>query len=132
MVWIFTATEPKLVETRKHLGQKQRTVNYFIQPVAEAGYTHKYKSVTLEPGVWHYDAIVNAIISAEYPTDKMQAIINNYLADPESDDAVEEMLEMQNDRKIAKRIAKDALAYVESQESVQNLPAVENNAPTQE
>lgn len=129
MVWIYTATEPKPVETRKHLGQKQRTVNYLIQPTGEAGYTHKHKAVTLEPGVWHYDAIVDAIITAEYPNGKMQAIVNNYLADPTNDNAVEEMLEMQNDRAMAKHYAKEALAYIEAEESVQNLSEEEKDVP---
>lgn len=130
MVWIYTATEPKPVETRRLLGMRQRTVNYFIQPASgEAGYTHKHKSVTLEPGVWGYGAIVNAIITAEYPNGRMQAIVNNYLADPTNDNAVKEMLEMQNDRAMAKRSAKEAIAYVEEQEGVQNFSGAEEDAP---
>lgn len=128
MVWIYTATEPKPVETRMHLGQKQRTVNYLAQPVAdETGYKFRHKAVTLEPGIFCYDAIVDAIITAEYPNGKMQAIINNYLADPSNDDAVEEMLEMQNDRAMAKHFAKEAIAFVEAGESVQNLQARGND-----
>lgn len=57
----------------------------------------------------------------------MQAIINNYLADPSNDDAVEEMLEMQNDRAMAKHFAKEAIAFVEAGESVQNLQARGND-----
>lgn len=30
-------------------------------------------------GDWDYSGIVNAIVSAEYPTARMQAIMNNYL-----------------------------------------------------
>lgn len=136
MVWIYTATEPKPVETRMHLGQKQRTVNYLIREAGaedkEQGYNYRHKAVTLEPGIWHYDAIVDAIITAEYPNGRMQAIVNNYLADPTSDNAVEEMLEMQNDRAMAKHFAKEALAYIEAQEGVQNSQGSEDNKPPEQ
>lgn len=59
----------------------------------------------------------------------MQAIVNNYLADPTNDNAVKEMLEMQNDRAMAKRSAKEAIAYVEEQEGVQNFSGAEEDAP---
>lgn len=135
MVWIYTATEPEQVEVKMHLGMKQRTVNYNIVPLGEndpSGYTHKHQAVTLEPGLWTYDAIVAALINAEYPNDKMQAIVNNYLADPTSDDAIEEMLEMQNWRKAAKQIAKEVLAIDPETPGVQNYPPGENDATDDE
>lgn len=114
MVWIYTATEPKPVETRNHLGMRRRTVNYNIAHLGEndpSGHKFRHKAVTLEPGVWRYDAIVSALVNAEYPTDKMQAIVNNYLADPTDDNALEEMRGVQNWRKSAKIIAKEAIEY---------------------
>ncbi|GEM_PF-3629418 len=93
-----------------------------------SGYKFRYKAVTLEPGVWHYDAIVSALVSAEYPRDKMDAIVNNYLADPTNDNAVEEMLEMQNWRKAAKQTAKELLAIDPETPGVQNYPPGENDA----
>lgn len=110
MVWIYTATEPSPVETRTVLGMEQVTLNYNIQQTDVAERKYRHQRVTLEPGIWHYDAIVSALVSAEYPRDKMDAVVNNYLADPTNDTAVEEMLEMQNWRKTAKLIAKDALS----------------------
>lgn len=62
----------------------------------------------------------------------MQAIVNNYLADPTSDNAIEEMQEMQNDRAMAKHFAKEALAYVEAEEGVQNLTPTQNDAPPEQ
>lgn len=67
------------------MGQRRRTINYRIERLAEAeteatGYTHRYKSVTLPPGVWNYDAIVDALVDNEYPRDRMDAVVNNYLA----------------------------------------------------
>lgn len=62
----------------------------------------------------------------------MQAIVNNYLADPTSDSTVEEMQEMQNDRAMAKYFAKEALAYVAAEEGVQNLTSTQNDAPPEQ
>lgn len=131
MVWIYTTTAPEAVERKTHLGMRQRTVNYNIVPLGEndpSGYKFRHQAVTLEPGVWNYDAIVSALVSAEYPRDKMDAIVNNYLADPTNDSAVEEMLEMQNWRAAAKIIAKEALKIEPEPASVQNYPPGENDA----
>jgi len=60
------------------------------------------------------DKIVDAIVSHVYPSDKMQAIINNHLLDSEDDeDYAEHEAEykaMQALRKEAKQVAKDVLA----------------------
>ncbi len=115
MIWIYTNTEPLPVEDRQSGGMAQKTVNYFICSLGEkdpSGYRYKHKSVTIEPGVWHFGAIVSALIRAEYPSDKMEAIQNNWMADPTNDSAVEEMLEMQNWRTSAKFIAREAIRYV--------------------
>lgn len=131
MVWIYTTTAPEPVERKTHLGMRQRTVNYNIVPLGEndpSGYKYRHQAVTLEPGVWNYDAIVSALVTAEYPRDKMDAIVNNYLADPTNDNAVEEMLEMQNWRKAAKVIAKEMLELEPEAHTVQNYPPGENDA----
>lgn len=60
------------------------------------------------------DKIVDAIVSYVYPSDKMQAIINNHLLDSEDDeDYAEHEAEykaMQALRKQAKQVAKDVIA----------------------
>lgn len=58
-----------------------------------------------------YDTIVNAIISAAYPADKMQAIINNHLLEADNAEHEQEFAEMQEWRKTAKSVAKEAMAY---------------------
>lgn len=73
---------------------------------------YRYKSIALEPGVWGYDALVDALVTAEYPAPKMQAIINNYLVAPDDADIKEEFGQMQQWRQEAKRIAKELLAMV--------------------
>lgn len=113
MEWKYTATEPQPVETKMHLGQPRRTVNYAAEPTEIDGYAFRCKAVTLPAGVWNYDAIVDAIITAEYTGGRMQAIVNNYLADPADADARAEMDAMQADRARAKAVARAALAYVE-------------------
>lgn len=70
------------------------------------------------------DKIVNAIVSAAYPSDKMQAIINNHflnLAAQQEGEALDadeqaheqEYQQMQEWRKHAKQIAVQVLAYME-------------------
>ena len=59
------------------------------------------------------DGIVNAIVSAAYPQDRMQAIINNHALDEEDDESYSEHLvewkEMQQWRKHAKEVAQSAM-----------------------
>lgn len=59
------------------------------------------------------DKIVDAIISYVYPSDKMQAIINNHLLDSEDDEDYEaheaEYKAMQALRKQAKQVAKEVI-----------------------
>ena len=88
-------------------------------------------------GKWDYDGIVNALISAEYPNDRMQAVLDNYLQETDlskligllstaqnfnklrkqmedwlaerDQDIVREYEKMQEWRAMAKRVAKDVL-----------------------
>lgn len=65
--------------------------------------------VELGPGRFTYDNIVSAIINQKYSSDKMQAIINNYLFDNDAYKA--EFEEMQNYRQKAKEIARNLLEH---------------------
>lgn len=60
------------------------------------------------------DKVADTIIQAAYPVDKMQALINNHNLDEEDDDDYKEHLaeynEMQQFRKLAKKVAKDVIA----------------------
>ncbi len=94
------------------LAQRQRTVNFNVQEINGEAYRYRWQSVTLEPGIWHYDPIVSAIVQLEYPTDRMQAVVNNYLADPGDEAAATEMQDMQDWRRFAKEVAHGALDYV--------------------
>ena len=91
------------------LGQQVATFSIFEK---QDDCTYKYQTYTLKPAVLDYDSIVNAIVSKEYPNDKMQAIINNYLLDKSNEDTTKEFNDMQAFRKKAKDWAKDLLSYV--------------------
>lgn len=60
-----------------------------------------------------YDDLVSILINTQYSQDKMQAIINNYLLDGDTDDVVvKEFKEMQEWRKLSKVVAKDILSRI--------------------
>lgn len=94
------------------LGQIQRTVNFNIKEINEGDYKYRWQSVTMEPGVFTYSAIVAAIVTERYPADVMQAIVNNYLDTPEDEAIKAEMREMQAWRAFAKNTAKEALSMI--------------------
>ena len=85
------------IEVNRVLGRPQYTVCY------EEG------SVTLPIGVINYDAIVDAIITQRYPSDKMMAVINNYMLSPDDESIKAEWQEMQAWRQRAKEVAKEAI-----------------------
>ena len=85
------------IEVNRVLGRPQYTVCY------EEG------SVTLPIGVINYDAIVDAIITQRYPSDKMMAVINNYMISPDDESITAEWQEMQAWRQRAKEVAKEAI-----------------------
>lgn len=99
-------TRPNEIEYKIYLGQRQYSINYDI---AQNGEMYEYESVQLPLGVFSYDAIVNAIVSEEYPSDKMQAVINNYLLDSENEANKADFDKMQQCRTKAKAIAKQVL-----------------------
>lgn len=95
----------------KNIELGQQVATFSVSEKQDDG-TYKYQTYTLEPAVLDYDSIVNTIISKEYPSDKIQAIINNYLLDTSNEDTTKEFNDMQAFRKKAKDWAKDLLNYV--------------------
>lgn len=106
-IWIYSSTEPEEVETIEADGQKQRIINFHIEKIPETqdGFMWRYKRVILEPWVWSYEAIVEALLNYRFTEDKREAIILNYLYDSE-EDANDEMEDLQQWRKEAKMIAR--------------------------
>ncbi len=109
---------PAAAERANHYGMKKHVVRYRLEQRPDdasdeewpQGMTHRSLSVTLMPGHWTYDDIVAAVVTAEYPGDRMQAVVNNYLLDPSNEDTKAEFDEMQQWRAKAKSLAKECLA----------------------
>ena len=57
--------------------------------------------------------VIDAIVSAEYPIDRMQAVQNNYLATPKDAERKAEMDTMQAWRTHAKEVATQVMAIVQ-------------------
>lgn len=109
MTWYYGNKIPPCVEKKLRLGQRQYTVNFSVETLKKEAYKYRWQSVTLEPGVWEYDPLVSAIVAERYPDDAMQAIVNNYLLEPRTDEAAAEMTAMQQWRSYAKEVAHEAL-----------------------
>lgn len=112
MSWNLVKEQEQLpIRFSKRIELGQQIATFLVSEKQDNG-TYKYQTYTLKPAVLDYDSIVDAIISKEYPNDKMQAIINNYLLDPSNEDTTKEFNDMQAFRKKAKDWAKDLLNYV--------------------
>lgn len=107
----------------RNLGRKQYTINYDIEEINENGYTHRWKSATLDPNQWGYGFLVSAIIKQAYTQDQMDAINNNFLetsmpdngfAEEKSIEYINEFREMSQMRKEAKTIALELLEYAKT------------------
>lgn len=106
--WNYGNEIPKAVSYSRHLGVPVLTLSYNLQEVNnEDQGKYRWDSVTLEPGVVNYGSIVAAIINHEYGSDAMQAIINNYMLDPDDADAIATWNTMQLFRGYAKQIGRD-------------------------
>ena len=101
-------TKPDILETYVLGGVRRYDINI---DVVQEGEMYKWEQVNVPIEKWNYSGVVDAIISHKYPTDKMQAVINNYLLDPNDEYAISEFNAMQAWRKEAKEIAKEALLY---------------------
>ena len=101
-------TRPDILETYVLGGVRRYDINI---DVVQDGEMYKWEQVSVPSEKWDYSGIVDALIQYKYPIDKMQAVINNYLLDPNDEYAISEFNSMQAWRKEAKQIAKEALMY---------------------
>lgn len=99
---------PNIVDSYTARGINYKTINFDIREVEEG---FEWESVDIPQTKWDYSGVVDALVQYKYPIDKMQAVINNYLLDPYDEYAVSEFNKMQEWRKEAKEIAKEALLY---------------------
>lgn len=101
-------TKPDILETYVLGGVRRYDINIDI---VQDGEMYKWEQVNVPIEKWDYSGIVDALVSHKYPIDKMQAVINNYLLEPENPEHITAFNEMQSWRKEAKEIAKQALLY---------------------
>lgn len=99
---------PNIVDSYTVRGVNCKTINFDIREVDEG---FEWESVEIPQTKWDYSGVVDALVQYKYPIDKMQAVINNYLLDPNDEYAISEFNTMQAWRKEAKEIAKEALMY---------------------
>lgn len=111
VIWSYGEEKPEPVVVMRLYGQNVSTINIMIERYEDGGY--KWLSLQLPAAVWDYDSIVDKIITLYYPNDKMQAVINNYLLDPNDADALEEFNAMQEWRAAAKDYAHQLMDYAE-------------------
>jgi hypothetical protein len=100
--------KPNIIDRYTIQGINYRTVNFNVMEVGDG---YEWESIEIPLTKFDYAGIVDALIQHKYPIDKMQAVINNYLLDPNDDYAISEFNAMQAWRKESKEIAKQALDY---------------------
>lgn len=82
MVYHYDYQRPDDLVVKRNLGRKQVTVNFDITELPEndpTGYRFSWQSVTLDPGVWSYAAIVSAIINMKFNPNEIEALTANLM-----------------------------------------------------
>lgn len=109
------------IEERRHLGMAAYTLAVATDGGERKTYDSRTRQLTREeaeagelrvvmyPWNWDYASVVAALVNARYDRDAMDAIVNNYLADPADAEHAAEMAAMQAWRAEAKAIATRAL-----------------------
>lgn len=72
-----------------------------------------------------YESLVSALIRKRYDADKMEAIINNYLADKDDESANIEFSEMQTYRREVKDFCKAVFEALKEEEVIEEEPIIE-------
>ena len=72
----YSNERPPLCERDK--SEPAKVINFDIREETEGEFKYSYYSVSVRFGQWDYSGIVNAIVSAEYSSARMQAVTNNY------------------------------------------------------
>lgn len=104
---------PLFVAVTKTPAGYHTTINYDIEQV-EDEFDAKSVTVVTEGKISadDYAAIVSALVNNEYPSDRMDAVRNNYMANESDMKCVVAFTEMQRWRGKAKVIAREAMRYI--------------------
>lgn len=115
-----STTAPSLVETAFNaFRQKVHTINFDVVLPNEENGEIEFESLEVPPGLFNYDGIASLLVRYKYPADKMEAVVNNYLATygmeytKEGQKHQAEFTEMQAWRETAKALAAKALREAE-------------------
>lgn len=100
--------QPDRIAVTRHLGQPKYTLNVFVKEMndEDGDPCYEWQEVSLPVGVWDYGAIVDALVRIQYPSDRMEAVTNNYLANQGDMDcavAYTEMLRYRGECKVLAR-----------------------------
>ena len=109
LTYNYADCPPQFATFERHLGQKVYTINFNVEEQdgteSQNGQRYRYNTVTLPVGQFDRATVISTLIRQKYRDDEMQAIINNYLLDPEDAEAVAEFNMMQEYRRFAKTVA---------------------------
>lgn len=111
IIWNQGEEKPEPVMVARVLGQPVATINVLVERDPENHDTWRWLDITLPPAKWNYALLVDRLVTLYYPSDRMQATINNYLLNMSDQEASEEFMEMQEWRATAKGIARQLLQY---------------------
>ena len=96
----YSKERPSLIV--KDSKEASRVINFDVQE--EENHEYSYYSVTVKIGNWSYGSIVNAIVTAEYPNDRMQAVLDNYLQETDLSKLIGLLSTAQNFNKLRKQM----------------------------
>ena len=117
----LTVEEGKVLRINYGVEEKETTIpamgeeESVARTVYEAYVTRASLPVT-------YDSVVQAIVEDAYPSDRMQAVVNNYLHDSSDEENLAEYNAMQEWRQYAKDIAR-AVVYGDNETNIEYVKA---------
>lgn len=100
---VYTSNEAPTKIVKRHGRMTTFYVPYDVQCIDDV---YHFKYASLLPDNYNYGGLIDAIIRLKYTSKDMEAIINNYLINSDSDEYKNEFLEMQEWRQFAKAEAK--------------------------
>lgn len=100
---VYTSNEAPTKIVERHGRMTTFYVPYDVQCIDDV---YHFKYASLLPDNYNYGGLIDAIIRLKYTSKDMEAIINNYLINSDSDEYKNEFLEMQAWRQFAKAEAK--------------------------
>ena len=111
MTRIYANERPRLKEVGRTVNPVTHTtlINFDIREENSEQGKFSYLQVEMYPSQMNRSAIISAVIRSRFDQDQMEAVMNNYLENPADAEAIADFTEMQNWRKQAKAIAKEAL-----------------------